>query len=101
MIEQALILSLLIIAIWYSMQPDEIFGRLGGWLSDVLPLSIQNPVFDCPACMTPWYGSLLYWVLPWQEFELNDANIKWWPAVVLVAMGLNVVIIKLWPEKSS
>jgi hypothetical protein len=38
--------------------------------------------------MCPWYGSLLYWLIPWHH-ELWQ-----WPVVVIGAMGVNVVINK-------
>ena len=31
-----------------------------GWLKKHLPEKLWKPVFDCPFCMTPWYGTLIY-----------------------------------------
>lgn len=78
-------------AIWFSMQEGEIFHGLAKFYEKTFPESIQKPLHECPICLTPWYGSLIY-VLIW------GANWQW-PVVVLTAMGLNVVIVKLWPEK--
>lgn len=87
MLSSAAIISLIVMAIWFSMQEGEIFGfvqKYSHW-------KIAPPLFDCPICMVPWYGSLIY-VLIW--------GVNWqWPVVVLSAMGLNVVIVKLWPQK--
>lgn len=95
MIGQAFIIALLVLSIWYTMQPDEIFVKLGDWLEDRLPEKIHQPVFDCSICMCPWYGSLLYWLIPWQH------NIWQWPIVVITAMGVNIIIHKWSPPKDD
>lgn len=95
MIHQITIIALLVLSIHYTMQPDEIFGKLGDWLEDHLPDAIHPAVFDCPVCMSPWYGSILYWLTPWHH-ELWQ-----WPVIVIGAMGVNVVINKWTPEKSE
>lgn len=85
MIEQALIISLLVLSIHYTMQEGEIFGGLGKWFEKHLPYQIHSPVFDCNVCMSPWYGTALYWLIPWHH------DVKVWPVVVIVAMGLNIL----------
>lgn len=83
MIEQAVIISLLVLSIHYTMQEGEIFGGLGRWFENNLPYQIHPPVFDCNVCMTPWYGSVIY-VLIW--------GVNWqWPVVVIAAMGLGIM----------
>lgn len=83
MIEQALIISLLVLSIHYTMQEGEIFGGLGRWFENNLPYQIHQPVFDCNVCMTPWYGSVIY-VLIW--------GVNWqWPVVIIVAMGFGIM----------
>lgn len=95
MIEQIIIIALLVLAIHYTMQPDEIFGKLGDWLEDHLPDAIHPAVFACNVCLCPWYGTALYWLIPWHH-ELWQ-----WPIVVIGAMGVNVVINKWSPEKKE
>lgn len=83
MIEQALIISLLVLSVHFTMQEGEIFGSVGKFFEKHLPWQIHSPVFDCNVCMTPWYGSLIYvliWGVSWQ-----------WPVVVIAAMGLNIL----------
>lgn len=83
MIVQALIISLLVLSIHYTMQEGEIFGGLGKWFENNLPHQIHSPVFACNVCQTPWYGSAIY-VLIW--------GVNWqWPVVVIAAMGLNII----------
>jgi len=94
MLEKIIIISLLVFAIWYTMQPGEIFGRLARWLESHLPYQLHNPVFDCPVCQVPWYGTGLYWLIwgtSWQQ----------WPVVVFGAMGLNVILTRLFPDKDA
>lgn len=95
MINQIIIIALLVLSIHYTMQPDEIFGKLGDWLEDHLPDAMHPAVFACNVCQTPWYGTALYWLIPWQH-ELWQ-----WPVVVIGAMGVNVVINKWTPEKED
>lgn len=88
MIEKVFICSFIVFAIWYSMQEGEIFGRLGRWLEN-LPEWMHNPVFDCPVCMTPWYGTVIYWIV-W------GGSVKEWLVVIIAAMGLSAIIVKFW-----
>lgn len=84
-VEHATIISLIVLAIYYTMLEGEIFGWLGKLLSR-LPNQIHPALFECNVCMTPWYGSVIYLIL---------YGVNWqWPVVVSVAMGMNVVINK-------
>jgi hypothetical protein len=87
MISQALIIALLVLSIWYTMQEGEIFGGLGRWLERNTPTKIHPALFECNVCMCPWYGSVLYILI----YGINIG----WPLVVIGAMGLNIVINKL------
>lgn len=80
MIEKIIIIALIVFAIWYSMQEGEIFGWLGAWFERVLPGWMHNPVFACFICMTPWYGTGLYFLIP---------ILPEWIPIVIAAMGLN------------
>jgi hypothetical protein len=92
-IAQAFIIAAFIQCIWYVMQQGEIFGALGNWFNKTLPDQLHNPVFACPVCMTPWYGSILYWLI-WHE------SVKMWAIVVSTAMGIQIIIGKLsHPDK--
>lgn len=77
---------MMVFAIWFTMQEGEIFGfvqKYSHW-------KVAPPLFDCPICMVPWHGSVIYvilWGVNWQ-----------WPVVVIAAMGINAVINKLAPK---
>lgn len=35
---------------------------------------IYKPIYGCPICMTPWYGTLIYWLffaITWQDWLLS------------------------------
>lgn len=87
MLEHAAIIAMIVMAIWFTMQEGEIFGfmqRFSNW-------KIAPALFDCPICMVPYYGSVLYVLI---------YGINWqWPVVVLCAMGINAGINKLSPDK--
>lgn len=89
---QAITIFLLVLSIWYTMQPGEIFGKLGLRFSQNLPKQLHQPVFECNVCMTPWYGSVLYWLL--YGYGVVD-----WLITVIAAMGLQVGLNKLSPKK--
>lgn len=101
MIHQIIIIALLALSIHYTMQPDEIFGKLGDWLEDHLPDVIHPAVFSCNVCMTPWYGTIIYWVIPWPRLGMPMHYIVAWPVVVIGAMGVNVVVNKWAPNKTE
>lgn len=94
MIEQSIIVALIVLSIHYTLQPGEIFGRLGDWLERKLPKAIHKPVFDCNVCMTMWYGSAIYWAI-WGAGWLE------WLIVVITAMGINILINKWAPDKDA
>ena len=90
MIAQALIIALIVLSINYTMQPGEIFEKLGKWLEKNTPSQIHPALFECSVCMCPGYGSVLYWII-----YANDW--KEWLIVIIVAMGFNIVINKWSP----
>lgn len=95
MLEHATIIALLVLSVWYTMQEGEIFGfmqRFENWI-------IADPLFNCNVCMTPWYGSALYWFFPWEQIGFGSATLIEWPIVVIVAMGINAALNKLSPDK--
>lgn len=98
MIEKATIIALIVLSIYYSMQEGEIFEGLGKWFEKHLPERIHPAVFACNVCMTPWYGSVLYWIIPWEKVGIMSSTLIQWPIVIIVAMGLNIVINKWSPD---
>lgn len=94
MLEKLFIIALLVLSIHYTMQDGEIFEGLGKWFEKNLPERIHPAVFACNVCMAPHYGTLLYWLIPWQKLGLTVSNWLEWPVVIIGAMGINIVINK-------
>lgn len=98
MLEKSVIISLLTLSIWYTMQEGEIFEGLGKWFEKHLPEQIHPAVFACNVCMSVWYGTFLYWLIPWQKVGITGNALLEWPLVIIAAMGINIVINKWSPE---
>lgn len=82
-----LVSSLMVIAIWRTMTPGHIFDWLGDWLQRILPEPIHKPVFDCPVCMYPYYGTPIWLLI------LNADPVTWQRVVVFVIAGMGVTIV--------
>lgn len=90
---QALIIAFAVQFIWFTMTTGEIFESIGDFLDrNISSDKLKKPIFSCPICMTPYYGSAIYFacmfsidhVFIWQHFVI----------VILCATGLNVMITK-------
>lgn len=87
----------IVLCIWYTFQEDEIFESFGYWVDDhVKNEKWRQPIYACNVCMTPWYGSVVYWLLA--VFVFNG-NIIEWILSVLCAMAFNIVLNKLEPKE--
>lgn len=98
MIEKLTIIALLVLSIHYTMQENEIFEGLGKFFEKYLPKRIHPAVFACNICMAVWYGTLLYWLIPWHQLNLTVNSWLEWPVVIIGAMGINIVINKWSPD---
>jgi hypothetical protein len=63
----------------------------------------QQPLFACNVCLSPYYGSVIYWLLwgfHWSPFYQAGIN-HWveWIVVIIGAMGFNAALNKLAPDK--
>jgi hypothetical protein len=93
-LEKSLIISLLTLSIWYTFQEGEIFQGLGKWFEKHLPEQVHPAVFACNVCITPWYGTVMYWLIPWDKVGLTRSFLLEWPLVIIGAMGINIIINK-------
>lgn len=94
MIEKIVVTSLIVFAIWYTMQPKEIFGFVQHWFA---PLNdkLKDPIYNCPACMAFWHGSWVYWLI-WGAW-LKTASWQEWLVVIVSSIGINAIIMSFWP----
>ncbi len=88
-IQRAFIVACIIMAIWKCFQPQMIFGFVGDWLERKgLPLFYRYPICECNVCMTPWWGTAIYWII-WHQL------ITEYVVVILVAMGIGTIFSKM------
>ena len=97
MIEKIIITGLIVLSIWYSMQEGEIFGFVTVWGEKHLKECWQQPIFACNVCMSPYYGSIVYWGLGW--IGIWNTSLAQWPVIAIGAMGFNAALNKLAPDK--
>lgn len=77
------------------MKEGEIFGFVNNWFAN-LNEKLKQPLFECPVCQAPWYGSVLYWLI-WGLW-LNVGSWQEWLVVIIGAMGLNAIINQMMPN---
>lgn len=84
-IKQAFIITCIVVAIWAMMLPDMLFEKI----RDIeMPEWLSSPLYSCPICQIPYYGSVAYWVI----FHNSWIN---WIIVILVAMGMATIFVKI------
>jgi len=93
MLEQAFIIAFIVYFIKATTWKGMIFYRPKEKLVG-LPSFIRKPFFECPVCMTPWWGIAVYLLAHYsgiREFEvLTVARLLF---TVLVSSGINTVIL--------
>lgn len=60
MIENSLIISLIILFLHSTTWDGHIFEKIRKWIKE--DSKISKPIYNCPICMTPWWGTLIYWL---------------------------------------
>jgi hypothetical protein len=95
----ALMIALLVQAVWATMWEEAIFDFIPKAVDPVLEgagwSKLAKPLYDCPICMTPWYGTAIYHILG------SNGDPRMWILTVILAMGMNVVFIKLYPDNDG
>ena len=84
--EQAVLLVAWIQFLNACFWEGHIFGKIGYIMETELADWIYKPTIGCPICMTPWHG-----LLAWLIFGIS-------PWAILLAAGMNVVIIRWTPD---
>ena len=93
MLTVALIIALIVYFIkattWKGMIFHPVVEKLSG-----LPEKIRTPVFECPVCMTPWWGALIYTIghyLDLREFAVFNAQRVIF--TIFTAAGINTIFL--------
>jgi hypothetical protein len=88
MLQQSLIISLSVMAIWAVFQEGMIFGIIQTWFAP-LNNNLKKILYDCPVCMIPYSGSVIYCLL-------FHVSIQDWIITIVVAMGMSTIFVKLF-----
>lgn len=81
---QAIYLSLIVLFIHATTWEGMIFEKIKDYIK---PKGIlYKPIYGCPICMTPWWGTLLYLI-----FFYNCLSITAWLWMVGAAAGFAVI----------
>lgn len=90
---ETMIAGVMVFAIWYTMRPGEIFGALGDWFDRVLPEQIKSPVFECPVCMFPYYGTPIYlFLINFDRLGTGSFTVIEIVTVVVFGIGFNAIL---------
>lgn len=88
----ALIISLIVLFLHACTWDGMIFEKVKTLLKPEGML--YKPIYGCPICMTPWWGTLMYWVF--FAVSLED-----WLLTVGMASGLSVIWVVLIDFKDA
>lgn len=95
MLESALIVAFIVYFLkattWKGMIFYELTEKLEHW-----PEFVRKPLYECPVCMTPWWGIVIYFLgylagLP----EFADISFQRILFTVFTASGINTVFLIL------
>ncbi len=90
MLEQAIIISLIAYAVNVLFQEGMIFGKVGYWIENKLPMWIYKPLIGCTVCMSPYYG-IAYIGFMWSfMFNFSDTAI-----ILLISIGTSRLLVNL------
>lgn len=93
MIQTAIIIAFVVRFIHECTREGMIFGFVSFWLYD-LPKKLKKPLYDCPTCMCPWWGSLIIWV-SYMFGYCQVENAFEFVMVLFMAGGINAVILSM------
>jgi hypothetical protein len=92
MIEFAFLISLMVIFLHVCTWEGMLLQRVPVWFWNA-PVWIKKPLYDCPVCMSPWWGSLIIAVFG----LLTGYWPHWWVWIceVFVAGGISALFSSL------
>jgi hypothetical protein len=90
MLEKSILIALIVVSFHVMIDwPGMIFHGIADWSArKKMPLWFEKPVFACPICMVPYYGSFFYILCMWSSW-------REWAVVIFAAMGINTILVKL------
>lgn len=94
LIANCFIISFFIFAIWVTMQKNMIFEEFGDFIFTSFNDWVCKIVYDCPICMTPYYGALICLFCFFTGLGLQINSLSEIPFILLGSMGINTIIVK-------
>lgn len=91
MLQQSFVIAFIVLAVHAVFLPGMIFGKISGTISlwaatkNGFYEKIRKPLFECPVCQTPWWGTIAYWIV-------YGNSAKEWVVCCICATGINFVI---------
>lgn len=92
MIINAITISLIVLFIHATSWTGHIFEGIKKVIKPEGKL--YKPIYGCPICMTPWWGSAIYWLL--YGFGITD-----WLVTIFTAAGFSVLWVLLIDIKDN
>src|ERR1035437_2319234 len=86
--------SLIIVGLFYCFGKEQIFGKLGLWVTSKIGPFWSRPLFSCPVCMSSLWGTTFF-------FLKEIGPIQDWPLYCLALAGLLTIyvqsgLVKIW-----
>lgn len=69
--------------------PDMIFNGVSNFVEKRIGKYWSKPIFGCPACMSSFWGSIVYWSI---VRSISIDFFVYWPIVCLTCVVLNSVL---------
>lgn len=88
----AVVISLIVLFIHATTWDGHIFSFVRNWIDE--KKKVSKPVYNCPICMCPWYGTLLYVIF--FNYSLPD-----WFLTIGGAAGLCVIYVLIIEIKDN
>ncbi len=86
MIENSLIIALIILFLHATTWDGHIFNGIRKLIDE--DKKISKPIYNCPICMTPWWGTLIYGLF----FHIGWLD---WLLTIGAAAGISVIFVIL------
>lgn len=99
MLELSFIIALTILFLHACTREGMIFSFIPEFFWNA-PVWIKKPLYDCPVCMAPWWGSvIIFFYYPVLFGDWPDGFT--WLILIAVSGGINVVLASLITEEKA
>jgi hypothetical protein len=90
-IEISLAIALIVLAGHSFTWDKHIFSGIRNIIDE--KSAISKPLYNCPICMTPWWGTIIYWLI-FDGFAAGRTFFDWF-VVIGPATGFSVISVVL------